>query len=79
LNEVELLDVLLVAELFAESSRLVSASYADCALVTLPALIALKRLSISCPRALIPELPELSPLVDAAPDAELPAAVLGVA
>jgi len=45
-----LLDVLPVEELLDVSSRLVSESYADCAPVTSPELMALNRLSTSCPR-----------------------------
>jgi len=78
-NDVELLDVLpvvlLVDESSVVSSRLVSESYADCALLTLPELMALKRLSTSCPKVLMPELL----LADDVLDVELVSAVLGIA
>jgi hypothetical protein len=79
LLDVVLEDELLVVLLLAESSKLVSESKADCASVTSPELIALKRLSTSCPRALMPELLELSLLVDVVPDVELVDEVLGIA
>ena len=41
--------------------------------------MALKRLSTSCPRALMPELPDVSLAVDDVPDVELVAEVLGIA
>jgi hypothetical protein len=78
----ELVDVLLeesvVEEGSEESNRLVSESYADCALFTSPELMELKRLSTSCPSVLIPELLLLL-LVDNVLDVELVAAVLGMA
>jgi hypothetical protein len=61
-----------------ESNRLVSESYADCALFTSPELMELKRLSTSCPSVLMPELLLLL-LVDNVLDVELVAAVLGMA
>jgi len=70
------------AELLVVFSRLVSVSYADCALETLPELMALKRLSTSCPSALMPELPVpslLVPEVDDELEVDVLAAVLGVA
>jgi hypothetical protein len=88
LLEVLLLDALLldalvlvasVAELSDELSRLVSESYADCAPVSSPELMALKRLSTSCPSALMPELLEVSPVVEEVAAVELVDAVLGVA
>ena len=78
----ELVDVLLeesvVEEGSEESNRLVSESYADCALFTSPELMELKRLSTSCPSVLMPELLLLL-LVDNVLDVELVAAVLGMA
>jgi hypothetical protein len=62
-----------------EFSRLVSDEYADCASVTSPELIALKRLSTSCPSALIPELLDVSLVVLDALDVELAVVVLGIA
>lgn len=83
LLEVLLLDALVlvasVAELSDELSRLVSESYADCAPVSSPELMALKRLSTSCPSALMPELLEVSPVVEEVAAVELVDAVLGVA
>ena len=52
----EVLDVSLVEEVESEASRLVSESYADCAELVSPELIALKRLSTSLPISLMPEL-----------------------
>ena len=52
----EVLEVSLVEEMESEASRLVSESYADCAEVVSPELIALKRLSTSLPISLMPEL-----------------------
>ena len=57
-----------------ESNRLVSESYAVCAPLTSPVLMALNRLSTSCPSVLIPE----SLLVDESVDVELASVVLGV-
>ena len=79
-----LLDVLLVEELSVEElsvelSRLVSESYADCASDTSPELMALKRLSTSCPSALMPELVDVSLVVADVLDVELVSAVLGTA
>ena len=82
----ELLDVLLDEELFDvlldgeldESSRLVTLSYAVCALLRSPELMALKRLSISCVRTL-PVESLLLPLVDDVSVVELADVVLGVA
>jgi hypothetical protein len=67
----ELLDVLLVEELPVEFNRLVSESS--------PELMALKRLSTSCPSALIPELLDVSLAVLDVLDMELVAPVLGIA
>lgn len=80
----ELLDVLsellaVLLELLVVSSRLVSESYADCAPLVSPELIALNRLSTSWPRALMPLPLELSLLVDEELEVELVEAVLGVA
>jgi len=73
----ELFDVLLDGEL-DESSRLVTLSYAVCALLRSPELMALKRLSISCVRTL-PVESLLLPLVDDVSVVELADVVLGVA
>jgi hypothetical protein len=83
LLELELVDVLLVEESVVEegseeSNRLVSESYADCALFTSPELMELKRLSTSCPSVLMPELLLLL-LVGNVLDVELVTAVLGMA
>ena len=75
----ESLDVLLVEELFVELNRLVSESYADCASVTSPELIALKRFSTSCPSALMPELFDVSLAVDDVEEVEFVLPVLGMA
>ena len=75
----ELLDVLLVEELSVEFSRLVSESYADCASVTSPESIALNRSSTSFPSALMPELLEVSLVVDDVDEVEFVLSVLGIA
>jgi hypothetical protein len=81
LELLEVLSVLLdvLVELLVVSSRLVSESYADCALVVSPELMALKRASTSLPRALMVEPLELSLLVADELDVELVEDVLGVA
>jgi hypothetical protein len=75
----ELLDVLLVEELSVELSRLVSESYADCASDVSPELIALNRLSTSFPSALMPELLDVSLVVDDVDEVESVLSVLGIA
>jgi len=75
----ELLDVLVAEELSFELSRLVSESYADCAPLTSPELIALKRLSTSFPKVLIPESSLLLVVEPDVLDAAEVAVVLGVA
>jgi hypothetical protein len=73
LSVVLLVDVL-PDVLSVEFNRLVSESYADCASLTSPELMALKRLSTSWPRALIVE----PPVVDEVSEVELVDVVLGV-
>ena len=82
-SEELLVVVLLVDEPLLESlleeSRLVSESYADCASVTLPELMALKRLSTSFPSWLMLESLEVSLEREAAREDESVLPVLGVA